>query len=185
MKKLIFLLPIIVAFSACQKTKVTPGPSAIGKDTIPDGASFTLQMRADSDGYEYPSRDSSNVKVHFNHAYHLIYTPYNGEDGGVGYYYTVWHFAALSDDGGELFLDGVPYKPGVTVPLSLDPIRQRYYRLRAYQLINIPDDIHIWCKDSYLKDSVDLRKQELHFHILYADTTSYGNNRFKIVVEPY
>jgi hypothetical protein len=191
MKKLILLALTVIIFASCRKTKITvTGPSAVGKDTIPDGASFTLQMRTDSDGYEYPSTDTIDVTMHFNHAYHRTYSLNNGEDGDASVLYATWHwqFAALSDGGGQLSLDGVPYKPGLTIPISFTPssnAQPRYFALKAGQLVNIPDDIHIWCKDNYLKDSIDLRKQQLHFHIQHTDTTTYGIGRFKIVVEPY
>jgi len=179
-----------MVFVACQKTKITPGPSAIGKDTIPDGASFKLQMETDSIGYEFPSNDTANVLVHFNHAYHLNYSFYNGEDKGAqSALLGTWYFTALSNDGGLLTLDGVPYKPGVAIPVFITSrattYHEQHFILNVLNLTNIPSDIHIWCKDNQLKDSADLRKGPFRFYMHRADTSSYGGNRFQIVVEPY
>lgn len=178
-------------FASCQKTKLMPtGPSAIGKDTIPDGASFKLQMATDSTGYEFPTNDTANVLVRFNHAYHLNYSFYNDEDEAAqpGFFGT-WYFTALSHDGGLLTLDGVPYKPGVTIPFFITSgattTHEQHFILHVLNLVNIPDDIHIWCKDNQLKDSADLRKGPFRFYMHRLDTASYGGNRFQIVVEPY
>ncbi|HTD99853.1 MAG TPA: hypothetical protein VK668_11240 [Mucilaginibacter sp.] len=189
MKKLIFLALIVMAFAACQKTKLKPGPSAIGKDTIPDNASFKLQMATDSTGSEYPSTDTLNVMVHFNHTYHTNYSWYNGEDGAANEDNAGWRFLALSNDGGQLVMDGVPYKPGVAIPIFTSSVgdsnHARHFILKVLNLKNIPDDIHIWCKDNYMKDSADLRKQPFRFFTHHNDTSSYGGNRFQIVTEPY
>jgi hypothetical protein len=190
-KKLIILSLAVMVFAACQKTKIMPnGPSAIGKDTIPDGASFKLQMATDSTGSEFPTNDTANVVVHFNHAYHLNYSFYNGEDvGAQPVFFETWYFTALSNDGGLLTLDGVPYKPGVTIPFFITSgattYHEQHFILNVLNLVNIPSDIHIWCKDNQLKDSSDLRKQPFRFYMHRADTSSYGGNRFQIVVEPY
>jgi hypothetical protein len=190
MKKLILLALTLTVFASCQKTKITPtGPSAIGKDTIADGASFVLQMETDSTGLEYPTNDTADVLVHFNHAYHLNYSWYNGEDGAAPQFAFDWCFWALSNDGGQLVMDGIPYKPGVTIPIFTSSVgtynNERHFIIKVLDLVNIPDDIHIWCKDNQLKDSSDLRKQQLRFFYHHDDTSSYGGNRFQIVVEPY
>lgn len=189
MKILILPLLVMLALAACQKNKVTPGPSAVGKDTIPDGASFKLQMQTDSTGNNYPTNDSIDVWVHFNHTYSLNYSFYNGEDGAATQFGTGWYFMALSNDGGQLVLDGVPYKPGVAIPLFITSgattTHEQHFILYALNLVNIPDDIHIWCKDNQLKDSADLRKGPFRFYIHRLDTASYGGNRLQIVVEPY
>ena len=74
-----------------------------------------------------------------------------------------WYFTALSNDGGQLTQDGVPYKPGVTIPLFITSgattTHEQHFILNVLNLVNIPADIHIWAKDNQLKDSTDLRKQ--------------------------
>ncbi|MGZ3820013.1 MAG: hypothetical protein ACXVB6_05445 [Mucilaginibacter sp.] len=191
MIKLILPALLIITLASCQKNKITPAPSAVGKDTIADGAFFKLQLATDSIGYEFPTNDTMNVRVRFNHAYHLDYSFYGGEDIGANDYngFSGWYFTAISRDGGLLVSDGVPYKPGVTIPLFIasaaTTTHEQHFILHALNLANIPDDIHIWCKDKQLKDSADLRKGPFRFYIHRLDTASYGGNRLQIVVEPY
>jgi hypothetical protein len=44
--------------------------------------------------------------------------------------------------------------------------------------------MHIFCKDNYLKDSLDLRKGNYNFTIDNADANSFGKKRFQIAVRP-
>jgi hypothetical protein len=192
MKKLILPALVIIALAACQKNKIIPGPSAVGKDTIPDGASFKLQMQTDSTGNQYPTNDSINAWVHFNHTYHLDFSFYSGEDSGdqnADQNYSGWKFDAVSRDGGLLRIDGVPYKPGVDVPLYIWSATTynygQHFILYALNQVNIPSDIHIWVKDNLMKDSADIRNKPYRFYIHHLDTNSFGGNRFKVVLEPY
>ncbi|MEO6849646.1 MAG: hypothetical protein ABI203_04315 [Mucilaginibacter sp.] len=187
MKKLVFPVLMILTFMACQKSQVNPASQI----TIPDGASFKLQMATDSIGYNYPSNDTANVLVHFNHTYHLDYSFYNGEDIGANEFQfdAGWYFTALSHDGGQLVTDGVPYKPGVAIPLFItsgaSTTHEQHFILQAFDQTNIPANMHIWVKDNQLKDSADIRSQPFRFYIHRLDTNSYGGNRLQIVVEPY
>ncbi len=47
----------------------------------------------------------------------------------------------------------------------------------------IPADIHIWLKDKYSKDSVDIRKQNYSFDVTLADSNSFGKNRLEVILK--
>ena len=181
MKKLIFFVLIPLALAACQKAGAPPNKIVASKqDTIPDSAFFRLDLIKDSTnrfGIE-------EAVVHFNHIYHLSYNLANGEDAAPppGYDPNFYIFVLTSDDIATLEV-GVPYSAGVKVPLSFTAAGGPCV-LKVSQQKKIPADIHIWCKDNYLKDSVDLQKGNYNFTIDKADTNSFGKKRFQIIVGP-
>jgi hypothetical protein len=179
MKKLILLALIAVTFIACQKTGTVPSKvMSASKDTIPDGAAFKVQMVKDSI-YNY------EVLIHFYHGFHLNYslsqTIYGAEDVTVPELPASLNLSAITSDGVLVNFDGVPYTPGMSIPLDANAADGSYFLKTSFQQ-NIPSYIHFWCKDNYLKDSIDLRTGNYHFNINNADTNSFGRNRFKIVV---
>ncbi|MGZ4000911.1 MAG: hypothetical protein ACXVIY_09800, partial [Mucilaginibacter sp.] len=131
----------------------------------------------------------TEMLVRFNHAFHLYF--YNGidEDASPGPSFPGPLDPALSvfgmtTDGRQAEIDGIPYKAGVTVPLQVTCATSGQFVLRAYYLRWFPADIHIWCKDKFLKDSVDLRKGNYSFTIDRKDTSQYGIKRFSIIMGP-
>ena len=175
MKKFILLALIAVAFAACQKNGTSPSkPVTIPKDTIPDGARLRMQLVKDSSKYY-------EILVHFNHTFHLVRNYNNDEDAIVPGGDPNLDLSAISSDGYLLSVDGVPYASGLSIPLAGRAANGSYF-LRASHLVNVPSSIHIWCKDNYLKDSLDLRTGNYHFNVDNADTNSFGKKRFQIVV---
>lgn len=173
MKKLILLALIPLALAACQKAGTSPTkPIVIGKDTIPDSAALKIQLVKDS---------SNNVEflVLFSRNFHLNYI--NSEDVEVPGRNPNFNISAISSDGILLTWDGVPYSPGMSIPIDVNATNGPYF-LRTYYFHKIPSYIHVWCRDNYLKDSLDLRTGNYHFSIDNADTNSFGRKRFQIVV---
>jgi len=129
----------------------------------------------------------SEMLIHFNHAYHLSFNhgfaPDFDEDVAVPGYDPNLNVMGITTDRIILQIDGVPYKAGVSVPLFVS-VATGQYVLRAYYLRWFPQDIHIWCKDNYLKDSVDLRKGNYKFTVDKADTNQWGMKRFVIGLGP-
>jgi hypothetical protein len=176
MKKLILLALIPLAFAACQKAETTPSNAiTVSKDTIPDGARIKVQLVMDS-------IVNDEIAIVFNHTFHNYYTLSNSEDETVPGAGTKLNIFALSSDGIALIVDGVPYTPGMAIPLDVFAKNSGPFLFKISYLLNIPSSTHIWCRDNYLKDSLDLRTGNYHFNIDNADTSSFGKNRFKIVV---
>ncbi|MEO6849647.1 MAG: hypothetical protein ABI203_04320, partial [Mucilaginibacter sp.] len=120
------------------------------------------------------------------YAYHLSFI--NSEDssppGLPGINAPALNLMSITSDGIAVISDGIPYKAGVTVPLRLTVASSGPYVLKAYYLRWFPADIHIWCKDNLLKDSVDLRKGNYSFTVDRTDPNQYGINRFVISLGP-
>ncbi len=171
MKKVIFLAIITLAFVACKKNNTS---TPLTLNTIPDSAYFKVKLVKDSILY-------NEIAIHFDHVYHLYYSLENAEDATVPGINPNLNISALTSDGGAVNIDGIPYTPGVTVPLMISAANGAYF-LRAYYLRKIPSYIHIWCKDNYLKDSLDLRTGNYHFTVNHADTNTFGKRRFQIIV---
>lgn len=175
MKKLILLALIPLALAACQKAGTSPTkPIIIAKDTIPDGSRFNVKLVKDSTFYD-------EIQIAFAHNFHNTYTNYD-EDSTVPTQNPTVSLSAISSDGVLLNLDGVPYTPGISIPLNTTVKTSGPYFLKLSYLYKIPATIHVWCIDNYSKDSLDLRTGNYHFNIDNADTNSFGKKRFQIVV---
>ena len=180
MKKLILLVLIPIAFIACQKSGTNPTKTVGSKqDTIPDTAYFKVQLIKDST----IKNGTNEILVEFNHKFHLSFTTMNSEDVALPGWNPNFAILGITSDGTLVGWDGIPYSPGVSIPLFITATTGPYL-LKAYFLKKIPSDMHIWCKDNYLKDSLDLRKGNYNFTIDNADANSFGKNRFQIIVGP-
>lgn len=184
MKKLVLLAAALAAFAACQKAdKVAPKAIQIKDtvvtvkyDTIPDGGTINIRMNNDS-------TNSAGFQFIFNHTYHLA--ALSSEDFGTGlpgFGPTPPLLYALSSDGKDLLEDGVPYSHGMVVNLDATSPASGPFFIGAWGLFHIPGDIHIWVKDTYLKDSLDLRTGNYHFTIDNTNPSTYGKQRFQIVL---
>lgn len=183
MKKLIVPVLLMLTFLACQKSAkinpITKSKDTVVKpiyDTIPDGGAF----------YPYLVQDSSNhngVDFLFNHSYSLKAVEADGDApyfGGTSpeVIYTI------SSDNQAMMVNGVPYSRGMTLNLHIScrdngPL---FIKLNP-NVIKIPTTIHIWCRDNYLKDSLDLRHgAHYNFTIDNSNPNTYGDKRFQIVL---
>jgi len=184
MKKLIVPVLMLLIFAACQKAaKVTPKIPTTPKDTvvvakydtIPDGGIISVYVVKDSTYYNFAG-------FYFNHKYLLEAI---SSDGDVGYFggFDPVQMYIISENDKHLEDDNVPYSRGMAFKLHIDcdeniPI---FMKLHAY--IKIPPSIHIWCKDNYLKDSVDLlHGAHYNFNIDHTIPASYSDDRFQVVL---
>jgi hypothetical protein len=181
MKKLLLIALIPLALTACQKSGTNPTKITASKhDTIPDTGYFKVQLIKDST----IKNGTNEILVVFNHKFHLSYNSTGiSEDAAVPGWNPNLNILAITSDGILVNEDGVPYSPGVSIPLFITATDGPYL-IKAYLLKKIPSDIHIWCKDNYLKDSLDLNKGNYSFTINNADTNSFDKKRFQIVVRP-
>jgi hypothetical protein len=180
---LLALLALSSGFGSCRKSGFKPSKLKI-QDTLSDSALFKIQLVNVMDSLPITSFAGRNeTLIHLNHAYHLSYYPGYDEDSSPPGYSPILTVMGITTDGIPLLSDGIPYKAGVSVPLLVAAASGQYI-LRAYYLRWFPKDIHIWCKDNYLKDSVDLRKGNCSFTVDHADTNQWGTKRFVISVGP-
>lgn len=77
----------------------------------------------------------------------------------------------------------LPKKQPETIRLKVTATNSGLLTLKKMQLDELPKIYELWLMDRYKKDSLDLRNNsDYAFEINKADTASYGNNRFQIIV---
>ncbi|MFI5160456.1 MAG: hypothetical protein ACHQHN_04225 [Sphingobacteriales bacterium] len=182
MKKLIVPILMLLVFAACtKKDAVTPKKVVIVPvyDTIPDGGIFSFYAVRDSTYYDWTG-------FNFNHKYSLktLEGDYIG-DSDIAYFmgYDPVKIWTITDDGYNLEEDHVPYIRGMSFKLHVENNENTpmYMKLHAY--VKIPPTIHIWCKDNYLKDSVDMIPGvHINFTIDHTIPASYSDDRFQVVL---
>ncbi len=93
--------------------------------------------------------------------------------------------SSFSADSARLSINSLPL-PGKTplvIRLSLDATFTGTYTMEKMQLDAIPKLYRVWLMDKQKKDSLDMRANSTYiFDVNTADTTSYGNNRFELVI---
>jgi hypothetical protein len=142
-------------------------------DTIPDHASFLLRLVMDSTDYD-------ETAFIFNHKAGLAYN--FDSDGSYLQGFGKVSLASISSDGRDLAIYDLPYSRGLAVGLDVNSKKDAMLSLKISRENNIPANIGIWVKDSLTKDSLDLRKSVYCFHVTKADTNSFGNKRFRLVL---
>jgi hypothetical protein len=183
MKTLILLSLVLFILAACKKEeKISPNTTApkstsviVAKaDTIPDTATLKITLVKDT-------VNTDETMFVFKHTSSLAYVfdedaPYFQGFGDV-------NLSSISSNGRDLAINGLPYIPGVPIRLNVQTKTSGAYSLEISLQKKIPSTIHIWLKDTRLKDSVDLRTHNYNFNVSKADTTSFGRNRFKLILK--
>lgn len=195
MKKLIgILLVTAAAFSSCAKFTGDPGINPIvtteAKNSeqghTPDSAaptdslinvkgSLTLQLGMDSVNTE-------NIQLNFYPNSPTSYIP--GVDAPVLQDFGKVSFAWISSDNVPLSTYTMPLTPaGAKIGLRVDAQADGIYSLNLESLKSVPLPYDLWLMDKYQKDSLELRYNHSYaFNIKKADTSSFGANRFKLVI---
>jgi hypothetical protein len=90
----------------------------------------------------------------------------------------------LSSDNMALSAYTMPLKPpAAKIGLRIDAQADGLYALNLKVLQSIPLPYDLWLKDSFTKDSLELRYNPTYsFNIIRSDTSSFGANRFKLVI---
>lgn len=92
---------------------------------------------------------------------------------------------SISEDGIPLAIDVIPFPQKTTEEVQLDVEAKISggYSLNMKAMVNIPPLFDVWLVDKYQNDSVNMRKNNLyHFTISKTDTSSFGINRFALVI---
>jgi hypothetical protein len=186
MKVLRLLIFILFLFAACKKEgEVSPKPVPVGSttpvpvtvvklDTIPDKAAFKIQLVKDE-------VNNDETMFQFNHKAALNYS---GNDGDAPYFpgYGQESLASVTSDGRDLVINVLPYTSGMSIDLDMNAKASGPLSFKLSYQNKMPSSIHIWLKDTYLKDSVDVRTANYNFKVDKADANSFGNKRFKIIL---
>jgi len=94
--------------------------------------------------------------------------------------------SAISSDNVNNAVKWVPFPQNSNnqmIKLSVSAKASGQYTLQRTDLAAIPAIYDVWLMDHYLRDSLDIKHNTTYvFNIDLSDTTTYGNNRFSIVV---
>lgn len=189
MKKLILLSIALLFLAACKKeekvapkaiapvvtaTTTTTPVAATKPDTIPDQAVFMIRLIKDSTNYD-------ETMFVFNHTSSLDFSP--AEDAPYFAGNGQESLASFSNDGQGLAVNTLPYQSGMSIALDVNAKTSGAYTLKLSYINKIPSSISVWVKDTYKKDSVDMRNVNCNFKIDKADADSFGSKRFKIILK--
>ncbi len=183
MKTLILLLTFLFLFTACKKidladTLPAVTPEVANKtvvseiDTIPNRAMLKIKLCKDSvsaDETAFVFNNSASVNF------------FNAEDAPYFQGYGQVSLASITADGYDLAINTLPYTPGMAVRLDVHTRATGPYMLKISYEIKIPQNLQVWLKDSYLKDSVNICSRNYNFNVAETDTNSFGKKRFSVI----
>ena len=183
MKISIPIVLMLFCLTACHKEEILAPATApkaklasasIKHDTIPDNAVLKFKLFRDSLIYD-------ETAICFKHSAGLAYNlqvdaPYLAGFGQLS-------FASISSNGRDLAIYTLPYTQGMAVRFDLHAKTDGICKVMMSYESAIPADIHIWLKDNYLKDSVDVSKGNYSFNVSQLDTNSFGKNRLEVILK--
>jgi len=92
-------------------------------------------------------------------------------------------FTSISSDNVPLAINSLPLAATQTIPLRTVATNDGLYNISLAQQAPLPALYEIWLKDAYMKDSLDIKDNpSYNFDIAHADTASYGDYRFSLVI---
>ncbi len=182
MKKLVLLSSILFSLAACQKEeaiapKAKPASSTAAattkNDSIPDNAALKVKLIKDSTNYD-------ETALVFDHLSGMNYSDNNDAPYFTGFGQV--SLASISPDGRDMAVYRLPYSLGMSIGLNVNTKADGAYQLSISYEKNIPANIQLWVKDTYLKDSLNVCAKNYHFNVTKADTNSFGSKRFKLIL---
>jgi sugar lactone lactonase YvrE len=91
--------------------------------------------------------------------------------------------SSMSSDHIKLAINTMPITSSMTIPLNVNSTVSGLYNIKLSQDIPLPSIYEVWLKDAYKKDSLDIKDNPTYnFDINISDTTTYGSNRFSLVI---
>ena len=137
-------------------------------------AAFKLKMAMDS-------TNSDETMFLFNKTSQLNYDA--NVDGAYFAGYGLINLSGISKDGQNVSVYNLPYTSGMAIGLNADAKADGKYLFKISYARKIPANVQIWIKDTFLKDSVNVRKGNYSFSISKADTNTFGSKRFKLIIK--
>jgi hypothetical protein len=147
-------------------------------EMLPSGlAGLHLQIMQDTSTY-------TQTGIYFNQSWNDKYSPLEDAidlDGTAPKVY----LSSYSSDGARLCINGLgSYSQGKTVKLYASATTSGTYTISLADINNIDALYNVYLRDHKLNDSVNLRGTNAYsFTINTGDTTTYGANRFDLVLE--
>jgi len=183
MKMSIILLSTLLYLASCQKDAQvlpeikqpvsTPPVVTESLDAMPDNASFKIQLVKDD-------INTDDTVILFEKNSQPGYDPM--EDGLYFQGNGQVNLASISNDNRDLAINTLPYTRGMSIGLYMTVKSDGMYSLQLDEQKSLPANTRIWLKDTYLKDSIDVRTKAYKFIVNKADTNSFGSKRFKLTI---
>jgi len=198
MKASILLLATIFLFAACKKETVvapktppvTQSPSTSGSnqgqvsttttatppDTLADRAMMKIKLVKDSDNYDetmfiFTHSASSSFDLNEDSPYFPGY----GQES----------LSSISADGRDLVINTLPYTPGAPIHLNVNAKSDGAFSLQISFENKIPANVDVTIKDNYLKSSTNISSAPYQFNVVKSDTSTYGANRFTLILKAH
>jgi len=139
--------------------------------------SLRLKLIVDSINYDDTYIGfSSTATPNYNPIEDSEYLPGNGPPESL---------ASFSADNVKLAINNLPLpkQTAQVIKLHVGGTATGLYTLKRTAIEAIPKIYEVWLMDKYKKDSLDIRNNSTYkFNIKLTDTTSYGNNRFQVII---
>jgi hypothetical protein len=191
MKRLIFTLFIfaIVSLTSCQKDAVTPANQQT------QGNSIATRFKA-LNQYAINTAVTGFLRVVLakdavnNDDILIVFDPNTSpayvfnEDARYFQGFSLVSFSSMSSDGIPLTVDKRPFPATSTaIGLNVNARASDIYTLNLTVVDSIPANYDIWLMDAYKRDSIEFRHNPTYsFSLNLADTSSFGSNRFSLVI---
>jgi hypothetical protein len=131
------------------------------------------------------SVNNDDLLIFFNSTASTKYSPYEDAKYFPGIN-APESLASISSDSIKLAINRLPFpnkKAPLIIPLSVTAKENGQYTFERTDLKSVPQLYDLWLMDNYKKDSLDLRNNSIYaFNIDLADTNSYGENRFEVII---
>ena len=183
MRTIFYFLLIIAFFVSCKKEETVqdavkskqPAPVSLTtatQDTLADGSCFKIRLQQDSAAID-------ETCFIFKHSATTAYSA----SGDARYFpgMGIGSLSSFTGDGIECAIQTLPYSPRVAIRLNTGFRSSGIYMLKL-SFLQSSAAIHIWLHDAMKRDSMDLRVGNYAFNVNTADTSSFGANRFKVVL---
>ena len=155
-------------------TATTTTTSTSAADTLANLSAIKLSLVTDSTNYD-------ETMFLFRKAASLAFDP--NMDGQYLPGYGQESLASIAPDGTNMAIYSLPYKPNMSVKLNVSTKSDGQYLLKMSYGRTLPSTLQVWIRDTYAKDSLNVRAGNYKFTVIKADTASYGSHRFQMVLK--
>ncbi|HEX3385427.1 MAG TPA: hypothetical protein VHS53_09575 [Mucilaginibacter sp.] len=201
MKKIIgaVVLLTLAAFVSCKKDTIKPGTTsgnAQQVSTVNTDTKGTASTTAADDSLNnvkgivrlqlaQDSINCDNILINFDPNSQAVYTP--GKDAPTLLGFGKVSLSSFSSNNIPLSIYTLPLtQNGVKIRLAVNAQKDGVYMVNLKAIQSIPQAYDLWLMDRYRKDSVELRYNHTYaFNIIKSDTSSFGVNRFKLVIRTH
>jgi hypothetical protein len=184
------LLLTVTGFFACKKDSVKPTatPTTVGQkvtttttglnpDTVSENVTGYMRVQLAMD-----SVNTDNILIDFKPKSSAAFVV--NEDAPTLQGFGLVSLSSLSSNSIALAINTLPLTgKGANIGLSVSAKSTGTYKLNLVTTNDIPAVFNIWLKDNLEKDSVNFRTSPSYsFDLNTADATTYGNQRFSLVL---